>query len=65
NEGELILDLAKEEVWVKGELLHSEPRDKLKLMIQAFLKDELDQKSRERAKRNLSLLEEAESLLRT
>ena len=65
NEGELILDLAKEEVWVKGELLHSEPRDKLKLMLKAFLEGEFDKESRERAKRNLLLLEEAESLLRT
>lgn len=56
-DGELILDFGEERVYKKGELLREEKRDKLRLMVESFLKGSYDRKSVERARGNLLLLE--------
>lgn len=63
NCGELVLDFAKEEVWKGGELILQEKRDKLKMMLESFLRGEYDTKSRERDMRNIKLLERVQELL--
>ncbi len=63
NGGQVILDFAREEVWEENKLIHrEEKRDKLRLMLESFIKGDFDQKSKERAKKNLILLEHAERL---
>ncbi|MGB9873439.1 MAG: Gfo/Idh/MocA family oxidoreductase [Hydrogenobacter sp.] len=63
NGGQVILDFAREEVWVGNRLIHrEEKRDKLRLMLESFIKGNFDHKSRERAKKNLMLLEHTERL---
>lgn len=58
NGGQVILDFAREEVWVGNKLIHrEEKRDKLRLMLESFIRGNFDQKSKERAKKNLILLE--------
>ncbi len=57
NGGSLVLDFAKEEVWKNGKLIHKENRDKLRLMVEAFLSGNFDPKSKDRALKNLELLE--------
>ncbi|MEZ0361358.1 MAG: Gfo/Idh/MocA family oxidoreductase [Hydrogenobacter sp.] len=64
NEGDLVLDFAKEEVWKDDKLLSGEKRDKLRIMVERFLAGRFDQKSKERAMKNLLLLEEAERFFR-
>ncbi len=54
---ELILDFGEEKVYQRGELLTEEKRDKLRLMLEDFLRGSYDTKSVERAYRNLKLLE--------
>ncbi len=63
NGGELVLDFAKEKVWKEEELILQEKRDKLKMMLESFLRGEYDTKSRERAMRNIKLLERVQELL--
>lgn len=63
NCGELVLDFAEEEVWKGGELILQEKRDKLKMMLESFLRDEYDTKSRERVMRNIKLLERVQEIL--
>jgi len=55
--GKLILDFAKEEVWKDGKLIHKGNVDKLRLMVEMFLSGGFDFKSKERALKNLLLLE--------
>ncbi|QWK13214.1 MAG: Gfo/Idh/MocA family oxidoreductase [Aquificota bacterium] len=63
NGGQVILDFAREEVRVGNKLIHrEEKRDKLRLMLESFIKGDFDHKSRERAKKNLMLLEHTERL---
>jgi hypothetical protein len=63
NGGQVILDFAREEVWGENKLIHmEEKRDKLRLMSESFIKGDFDQKSKERAKKNLILLEHIERL---
>ncbi|WP_231477004.1 Gfo/Idh/MocA family oxidoreductase [Thermocrinis jamiesonii] len=57
DDGAFVLDFAKEEVWKDGSLIHRGKTDKLGAMVKAFLSGELDGKSRERALRNIELLE--------
>jgi len=59
NDGEFILDFAKEEVWKVGRLIHrAENLDKLRLMVYSFLKGEYDPESKRRALKNIRILEE-------
>ncbi|MFN3814409.1 MAG: Gfo/Idh/MocA family oxidoreductase [Aquificaceae bacterium] len=61
--GELVLDFAKEEVWREGKLIFQGKRDKLKMMLENFLRGEYDTKSKERAMKNIKLLEDIQGLL--
>ncbi|WP_448584210.1 Gfo/Idh/MocA family protein [Thermocrinis sp.] len=57
NDGSLVLDFAKEEVWEDGNLIHRGNIDKLGAMVKAFLSGKFDGKSKERALKNIILLE--------
>lgn len=54
---ELLLDFGEERVYEGGRLIKEEKRDKLKLMIEDFLKGSFDKKSVQRAYINLKILE--------
>ncbi len=54
---ELILDFGGEKVYQKGKLVKEEKRDKLRLMLEDFLRGLYDRKSVDRAYKNLKLLE--------
>jgi UDP-N-acetylglucosamine 3-dehydrogenase len=62
NRGSLILDFAKEEVWKEGKLIHKENRDKLRLMVESFLSGNFDHRSKDRALKNLELLENLKAI---
>ncbi len=57
NNGSLLLDFAKEEVWENGNLIHRSNTDKLGAMLKTFLSGKFDGKSKERALKNIILLE--------
>ncbi len=54
---ELMLDFGQERVYQGDKLIREEKRDKLRLMLEDFLKGRYDRKSVERAYKNLQLLE--------
>ncbi|MCS7195873.1 MAG: Gfo/Idh/MocA family oxidoreductase [Aquificaceae bacterium] len=54
---DLLLDFGEEKVYEKGKLLKEDRRDKLRLMLEDFLKGCFDSKGVERAYTNLKLLE--------
>lgn len=54
---ELLLDFGQERVYREGRLLREEKRDKLKLMLEDFLRGNFNRDSADRAYRNLKLLE--------
>jgi UDP-N-acetylglucosamine 3-dehydrogenase len=54
--------LPKEEVWKEGKLIHRESRDKLRLMVESFLSGDFDHRSKDRALKNLELLENLKSM---
>jgi len=63
NDGELVLDFAKEEVWKEGRLIHrAENLDKLRLMVSSFLKGEYDSESKRRALKNIRMLEKVANM---
>ena len=54
---DLLLDFGEERVYERGRLLKEEKRDKLRLMVEDFLKGSFDKKSVQRAYINLKILE--------
>ncbi|RMH06034.1 MAG: oxidoreductase [Aquificota bacterium] len=54
---ELVLDFGEERVYLEGRLIVEEKRDKLRLMVEDFLRGTYDKKSVQRAYENLRLLE--------
>ncbi len=54
---ELVLDFGQERVYQESKLVREEKRDKLRLMLEDFLRGNYDRKSLERAYKNLQLLE--------
>jgi len=54
---DLLLDFGEERVYERGKLLKEEKRDKLRLMVEDFLKGSFDKKSVQRAYINLKILE--------
>lgn len=54
---DLVLDFGEEKVYMDGRLLKEEKRDKLRLMIEDFLKGSFDRESVDRACVNLKILE--------
>ncbi|WP_448587500.1 Gfo/Idh/MocA family protein [Thermocrinis sp.] len=55
--GSIVIDLAKEEVWEMGRLVHRGNTDKLRSMLESFLSGNFDSKSKDRAMKNILLLE--------
>ncbi|MFN3471252.1 MAG: oxidoreductase, partial [Aquificaceae bacterium] len=53
----LLLDFGEERVYKDGRLLKEEKRDKLRLMVEDFLKGSFDKRAVQRAYTNLKILE--------